>query len=59
VPSNPSCAHTPAANAFDSSARPNRQQAALVHRDPPGPELTDCQAEPPMPDVFVDEANCP
>ena len=27
VPSNPSCAHTPAANAFDSSVRPNGQQA--------------------------------
>ena len=27
VPSNPSCAHTPAANAFDSSVRSNSQQA--------------------------------
>jgi hypothetical protein len=26
VPSNPNCAHTPAANAFDSSVRPNSQQ---------------------------------
>ena len=26
VPSNPSCARTPAANAFDSSVRPNSQQ---------------------------------
>ena len=28
---------------------------ALVHRNLPGPELSDCQAEPPMPEVFVDE----
>ena len=40
-----------------------RQRAAKssasrwVHREPPSPDLTDCQAEPPMHDVFVDEAS--
>jgi len=29
----------------------------FVRRDPPGPELTDCQTEPPMPEVFVGEAS--
>jgi hypothetical protein len=29
----------------------------LVQRDPPGPELTDCAPEPPMPETFADEAS--
>lgn len=29
----------------------------LVQRDPPGPELTDCADEPPMPETFADEAS--
>lgn len=28
----------------------------LVQREPPGPELTDCAGEPPMPDAFSNEA---
>lgn len=29
----------------------------LVQRDPPGPDLTDCADEPPMPETFADEAS--
>ena len=29
----------------------------LVQRDPPGPDLTDCPEEPPMPVMFPDEAS--
>lgn len=32
-------------------------RAILVHRAPPGPDLTDCQTEPPMPEVFDAEAD--
>jgi hypothetical protein len=37
VPSNPSCAHTPAADAFDGSVRPNGQQAGAGAARPAGP----------------------
>ena len=57
VPSNPSCAHTPAADAYDGSVRPGGRQPVLVQRDPPGPELTDCTEEPSMPEAFADEAS--
>jgi hypothetical protein len=36
VPSNPSCAHTPAADAFDGSVRPRDQQAGAGAARPAG-----------------------
>ena len=35
---------------------PAASRPQLVQRDPPGHELTDCAAEPPMPEAFPDEA---
>jgi hypothetical protein len=37
VPSNPNCAHTPAATAFDGSVRPRDQQAGAGAARPAGP----------------------